>query len=270
MAEADRQVLAGQKAIVTGASSGIGAGIARQFARAGATVGLNHIAIGEAAAREVAGEIEKAGGRVRLLAADVSVEAEVERMFRDFVAAEGRLDILVANAGIQRDARFAEMTLAAWNEVIGVNLTGQFLCARAAVRQFLAQEKGASRARGKIICMSSVHEVIPWAGHVNYAASKGGVMLMMKSLAQEVAPDGIRVNGIAPGAIKTSINRDAWSTPAAEKRLLELIPYGRVGITDDIAQAALFLASEAADYVTGATLFVDGGMTLYPGFADNG
>src|SRR4029077_5086078 len=159
-----------------------------------------------------------------------------------------------------------------WNEVLAVNLTGQFLCARAAVAEFRRRgpRPAVSRALGKIICMSSVHEVIPWAGHVNYAASKGGIMLMMKSLAQEVAPEGIRVNAIAPGAIRTPINRAAWDTEAALAQLLTLIPYQRIGEPEDIANAAVWLASDLADYVTGTTLFVDGGMTLYPGFADNG
>lgn len=193
-------------------------------------------------------------------------------MFDAFVDAFGRIDILVANSGIQRDAPFADMTLDHWRRVLDVNLTGQFLCSREAVRRFLGQGRGphSGRARGKVICMSSVHEVIPWAGRVNYAASKGGVMLMVKSLAQEVAGHGIRVNGIAPGAIRTPINRAAWETAEAERKLLELIPYGRVGEPEDVAAAAVWLASDASDYVVGTTLFVDGGMTLYPAFRDNG
>jgi glucose 1-dehydrogenase len=184
----------------------------------------------------------------------------------------GRLDILVANSGLQKDAPFRDLSLEDWRRVIDVNLTGQFLSCRGAVRQFLAQDErpDLSKARGKIICMSSVHEVIPWAGHVNYAASKGGIMLMMKSLAQEVAPDRIRVNSIAPGAIRTPINKDAWETEEALRKLLTLIPYGRIGEPEDVARAATWLASDESDYVTGTTLFVDGGMTLYPGFADNG
>jgi len=156
--------------------------------------------------------------------------------------------------------------------VIGVNLTGQFLCTREAVREFKRRgvDKKISVAAGKIICMSSVHQEIPWAGHANYAASKGGVMLLMKSLAQEMAPYRIRVNSIAPGAIRTPINTAAWSTPEAYQDLMTLVPYKRIGEPDDIAQAAIWLASDAADYVTGATLFVDGGMTLYPGFSTNG
>jgi glucose 1-dehydrogenase len=193
-------------------------------------------------------------------------------MFRQMVERFGTVDILVNNAGLQRDAAFQEMTLAQWNTVIGINLTGQFLCARAAVREFLRRGvvPAVSCAAGKIICMSSVHEVIPWAGHANYASSKGGIMLMMKSLAQELAPRRIRVNGIAPGAIRTPINTAAWSTPAAYDKLMTLVPYKRIGEPEDIARAVVWLASDDSDYVVGTTLFVDGGMTLYPGFTEGG
>jgi glucose 1-dehydrogenase len=204
--------------------------------------------------------------------ADVSNEADVKKMFAEIVSSLGTLDILVNNAGLQRDAPLTEMTLEQWNTVIGVNLTGQFLCAREAVREFLRRgpspEK--SKALGKIICMSSVHEVIPWAGHVNYAASKGGIMMMMKSIAQECAPKRIRVNNICPGAIQTPINKSAWQTPQAMASLLTLIPYGRIGQPEDIGQVAVWLSSDESDYLTGADIFVDGGMTLYPGFATNG
>jgi glucose 1-dehydrogenase len=259
-----------QRALVTGATSGIGRGVAIALARAGATVVVNHRNHPDQGAAVVA-DIEQHGGRAIALSADVSREDEVERMFADAIGQLGSLDILVNNAGLQRDAVFHEMTLEQWRTVIDSNLTGQFLCARAAVREFLRRGMDRrSRALGKIICISSVHEVIPWAGHVNYAASKGGVMLMMKSLAQEVASKRIRVNSIAPGAIKTPINHDAWKTPEAEKKLLQLIPYGRVGEADDVAKAAVWLASDESDYVTGASLFVDGGMTLYPGFEAGG
>jgi glucose 1-dehydrogenase len=184
----------------------------------------------------------------------------------------GTIDILVANAGLQRDAPFHAMTLEQWNTVLSVNLTGQFLCARAALREFLRRGvvETMSRAAGKIICMSSVHQEIPWAGHANYAASKGGVMMLMRSLAQEVAPHRIRVNAIAPGAIRTPINTAAWQTPEAYAGLMQLVPYGRIGEPEDIGRAAVWLASDDSDYVVGTTLFVDGGMTLYPGFADGG
>ena len=262
--------LAGQAALVTGGDSGIGAECSRVLAAAGARVAINYRK-DCAAADALCEQIHQDGGRAISVGADVSVEGEVEAMLERCASELGRIDILVANAGIQLDAPVTDMTLEQWQRVLDVNLTGQFLCAREGIRRFRAQPPlAASRARGKIVCMSSVHEVIPWAGHVNYAASKGGVMLMMKSLAQEVARERIRVNAIAPGAIATPINRPAWETPEARARLVKLIPYGRVGEPLDIAKAALWLASEESDYVTGTTLFVDGGMTLYPGFVDNG
>jgi glucose 1-dehydrogenase len=188
------------------------------------------------------------------------------------LTAWGGIDILVSNAGLQRDAPFTEMTLEQWNTVMGVNLTGAFLCAREATRAMVKQgvRPEVSRAAGKIICISSVHEVIPWAGHVNYAASKGGMKLFMQSLAQEVAPHRIRVNSVAPGAIRTPINRVAWETPEALAALLKLIPYGRIGLPEDIGKVVAWLASDDADYIHGQTIFVDGGMTLYPGFASGG
>ena len=263
-------VLGGQAALVTGGSSGIGAGIAIAFAEAGAKVGINYRSDGEAA-RELVARIEAAGGEAIALKADVSSERQVARMYERFVERFGRLDIAVANAGVQKDAPVAAMTMEQWNGVIDTNLGGVFLCAREAVRRFLAQRKSPlSKTRGKIICMSSVHDRIPWAGHVNYAASKGGISLLMQTIAQEVAPRRIRVNAIAPGAIRTPINQDAWKTPKARRKLLELIPYGRIGEPEDVAEAAVWLASDASDYVTGTTLYVDGGMCLYPAFAGNG
>jgi glucose 1-dehydrogenase len=252
-----QRVLAGQPALVTGANSGIGKAIAIGLAKAGADVVVNYVT-DPAAADDVAHAVEAAGGRAMTFAADVSREDQVIAMFAAARAAFGTLHIVVSNAGLQRDAPFEQMTLDQWNTVIGVNLTGQFLCTREAVREFnrRGSDPSVSAAAGKIICMSSVHQQIPWAGHANYAASKGGIDMLMRSLAQEVAPRRIRVNAIAPGAIRTPINTSAWDTPAA--------------YADDIARAAAWLASEAADYVTGATLFVDGGMTLYPGFATGG
>lgn len=263
--------LRNQKALVTGANSGIGEACALAVGAAGADVVVNYVSRPEEAERVV--ELIKQGGsRALAFQADVSREDQVQAMFARMLTEFGTIDILVNNAGLQRDARFHEMTLEQWNTVIGINLTGQFLCAREAVREFLRRGvvPAVSSAAGKIICMSSVHEVIPWGGHVNYAASKGGVMQLMKSMAQELAPKKIRVNSIAPGAIKTPINRAAWETPEAERELLKLIPEGRVGVPEDIARAAVWLASDASDYVTGTTIFVDGGMTLYPGFATGG
>ncbi|SRR5579871_121440 len=265
--------LQAQIAIITGASSGIGAGVAKSLAIAGATVIINHpVAATKDAAEAVLTEIKTTGGNGITYQCDVSKEEEVIKMFADIVAQFGTVDILINNAGLQRDSPFEKMTLEQWNFVLGVNLTGQFLCAREAIKEFLRRGVIAerSKAAGKIICMSSVHEVIPWAGHANYAASKGGIMLLMKSIAQEFAPKKIRINSICPGAIQTPINRSAWDTPQALASLLTLIPYQRIGQPEDIGNTAVWLASDDSDYITGASIFVDGGMTLYPGFSTNG
>lgn len=263
--------LKGQSALVSGASSGIGKAVAIALANEGANVVVNcssHPEHGE----EVVSEIKANGGTAMMYQADVSKEDEVQAMFHSMYNTYGTIDILVNNSGIQKDSPFVEMSLDDWQRVIDVNLTGQFLCAREAAREFLKRGVVPERsvAAGKIICMSSVHEVIPWAGHVNYAASKGGIMLMMKSMAQELAPHKIRINSIAPGAIQTPINKDAWETQEALEKLLTLIPYKRIGQPEDIGKTAVWLASDQSDYVTGTTIFVDGGMTLYPGFSSNG
>ena len=266
-----RRLLSGQKALVTGANSGIGRATAIAMGQAGADVVVNYVT-GEDRAEAVVEEIRRGGVRAYAHCADVACEDQVKEMFTRMVADLGTIDILVNNAGRQKDAQFVEMSLADWNAVISVNLTGQFLCAREAIREFLRRGvvPSVSCAAGKIICMSSVHEVIPWAGHANYAASKGGVMMMMKSLAQEVAPHHIRVNSIAPGAVRTPINTAAWSTPEAYRSLMTLVPYKRIGEPADIARTAVWLASDESDYLVGSTVFVDGGMTLYPGFTENG
>lgn len=263
--------LKGQKALVTGASSGIGRGIALGLGHAGADVVVNYRS-GEDEALEAVEEIKRCGANAYSHRGDVSNEDDVLALFARMIDEFGTIDILVNNAGLQQDAPFDQMTLQQWNKVIAVNLTGQFLCAREAVREFKRRgvRSEVSCSAGKILCVSSVHDVIPWAGHVNYAASKGGVSLMMKSIAQEVAPFRIRVNAISPGAIRTPINMGAWSTPEAYSELMKLVPYKRIGEVDDIARAAVWLASDDSDYVTGATLYIDGGMTLYPGFETGG
>ena len=265
------KILKGQKALVTGANSGIGRAVALALGKAGAAVVVNYLH-GEDLANEVVEEIQKGDSRAYVHQADISNQDQVQDMFQTMYAEFGTIDILVNNAGLQQDAAFDEMTLEQWNRVINVNLTGQFLCAREAVREF--KRRGVveeiSCAAGKIICISSVHEIIPWAGHVNYAASKGGVMLMMKSIAQELAPYRIRVNSVAPGAVRTPINTAAWETPEAYAALMELVPYKRIGEPEDIERAVVWLASDYSDYITGTSLIVDGGMTLYPGFATGG
>jgi glucose 1-dehydrogenase len=265
------RLLTGQKALVTGANSGIGKSVAMALGQAGADVIVNYVD-GDDAANAVVEEIRKSGVQAHAYQADVSSEDQVTAMFARMMREFGTIDILVNNAGLQRDAAFHEMTLDKWNKVLGVNLTGQFLCAREAVREFLRRGVVASvsSAAGKIICMSSVHQEIPWAGHANYATSKGGIKQLMESMAQELAPKRIRVNAIAPGAIRTPINTAAWNTREAYDQLMKLVPYGRIGEPEDIARAAVWLASDQSDYVVGTTLFVDGGMTLYPGFATGG
>jgi glucose 1-dehydrogenase len=265
------KILQGQTALVTGANSGIGEGVALAMGAAGANVAVNYVVEPEAA-DQVVKKIKAGGSRAIAVKADISKENEVIAMFKDTIKEFGTIDILVSNAGIQRDSAFAEMTIDKWNTVLGVNLTGAFLCSREAVREFMRRgviEK-LSKAAGKIIFISSVHEVIPWAGHTNYATSKGGIMMLMKSIAQELAGDKIRVNSIGPGAIKTNINRNAWETPEEEAKLKELIPYDRVGEPADIGQVAVWLVSDEADYITGTTIYVDGGMLLYPGFRTGG
>jgi len=265
------KLLQGQKALVTGANSGIGEAVAIALGQAGADVAVNYVTAPERA-EQVAATIRQAGVKAMTEKADVSREDDVRTMFRNVIAEFGTVDILVNNAGLQRDAPFERMTLEQWEKVIGVNLTGQFLCAREAVTEFLRRgvRPEVSRSAGKIICMSSVHQEIPWAGHANYAASKGGIMMLMPTIAQEFSPRGIRVNAIAPGAIRTPINTAAWQTKQAYDALMTLVPYRRIGEPDDIGRAAVWLVSDQADYVVGATLFVDGGMTLFPAFASGG
>lgn len=272
------QKFKGQTVIVTGSSSGIGKACAIYFGQLGANVVVNYSA-NEEAAKKVLEEIKTSGGTGIVVKADVSREEEVKALFNQTISTYGKLDILVSNAGLQQDSSFLEMTLQQWQKVIDVNLTGQFLCTREAARQFVAQQTASVQdgqpdhselSIGKIILMSSVHDIIPWAGHVNYAASKGGIMMLMKSISQELAPHKIRVNSVSPGAIKTTINKEVWSDPEKYKDLLHLIPYKRIGTPQDVAKAVAWLASDDSDYVNGETLYIDGGMTLYPEFADNG
>lgn len=265
--------LNGQTALISGSSKGIGAAVAFALAREGANVVINyHSSRDEALELQTKIKEEVENAQTLVIKADTSKEADVERMFAKTIEKFGRIDIAVANAGIQQDAHTHEMTLRQWQRVIDVNLTGQFLICRAAIREFLKQrrDKKLSKAVGKIICMSSVHDVIPWAGHSNYAAAKGGLKMFMETLAQEYGSKGIRVNSISPGAIATDINKSVWSNKSQLKSLLKLVPYGRIGQPDDIGSVAAWLASDESDYITGTTLYVDGGMTNYPEFADNG
>ncbi|MFM9911182.1 MAG: SDR family oxidoreductase [Chitinophagaceae bacterium] len=267
---ADKKLI-NQTAIVTGANSGIGEGVAISLGEAGANVVVNYVTNPDAA-NAVVEKIKSFGSNAVMIQADVSKEDQVINMFQKAITQFGTVDILVNNAGLQKDAKFHEMTLAQWQLVIDVNLTGQFLCAREAIKEFLRRGIVPERsvACGKIICMSSVHELIPWAGHANYATSKGGIKMLMQSMAQEYGKQKIRVNSICPGAIKTPINKTAWETPEAYNSLMSLIPYDRIGVPDDIGKLAVFLAGDDSDYITGASIFIDGGMTVFEGFATGG
>ncbi|MEO6904223.1 MAG: SDR family oxidoreductase [Bacteroidia bacterium] len=260
-----------QTVLITGANSGIGKAIAIAMGQAGANVIVNYYS-DEDSAMSVLDTIKKAGGKGAIIKADVSKEEEVVSMFDNAIKQFGTLDILVNNAGIQKDSKFSEMSLKTWQSVLDTNLTGQFLCSREAVKEFTKRGivKDRSSACGKIIFISSVHNIIPWAGHANYTTSKGGETMLMKTLAQEVAPQKIRVNSIAPGAIQTHINKKVWSDPKQNEQLLKMIPYQRIGQPEDIAKVAVWIASDEADYITGTTIYVDGGMTLYPEFAHGG
>ena len=262
--------LQGQTAIVTGASSGLGQGIAIEMGKEGANVCINYHS-DEAGGNKTLKAIEETGGQGFVIQADVSKPEDVAKMFEQTIDRYGTVDILMSNAGIQKDAPFLEMSHQDWQKVIDVNLSGQFYCAQAAAQEFVRRGMtDRSKALGKIICMSSVHDIIPWAGHINYATAKGGVLMFVKTLAQELGQQKIRVNAISPGAIKTEINENVWGDEAKRKELLQLIPYQRMGDTEDVGKLAVWLASDESDYVHGQTIYIDGGMTLYPGFIGNG
>lgn len=269
MASFEMNSLAGQVAVVTGASSGIGQSTAVELARAGADVVVNYRS-SEDGAMDTVRTVEGLGRKAVAIQADVSDETDVALLFDRAEAALGPADIVVSNAGLQKDAAIGDMTLEDWNLVLSVNLTGAFLVGREAVRRFRTKglRPDRSRALGKLVFDSSVHHVIPWAGHANYAASKGGLHLLMQSIAQEVAGEKIRVNSVAPGAIATRIN--AEERAAGEAGILALIPYGRIGDPADVGRTVAWIVSDAADYITGQSIVVDGGMTLYPAFKGNG
>jgi glucose 1-dehydrogenase len=266
------RVLVGQKALVTGASKGLGQSMAIGLAQAGADVLVNYNS-DEEGARWTAEEIKKLGRKAVIFKADVAEESEVEAMFRKMVEEFGRLDICIPNSALQLNAPVDQMTMAQWQRVINVNLGGVFLCSRESVRLFKKQgiDRSVSYACGKLILISSVHDIIPWEGHANYAAAKGGLMLFMKSLAQEVAHLKIRVNAISPGAIRTPMNVEKVTSPEIfNSTLLKLIPSKRIGEPEDVTRVAVWLASDESDYIQGTTIYVDGGMTLYPGFIGAG
>ncbi|MEX2568262.1 MAG: SDR family oxidoreductase [Cyclobacteriaceae bacterium] len=273
MVQKPNKGLLGQTAIITGANSGIGAAIAKNLGMEGANIVINYISNPDVA-EEIAHSIceDDLCGRAITVKADVSKEDQVKAMFQTAIKEFGTVDMVVPNAGIQIDYPLHEMPMSAWQKVMDVNLTGHFLCAREGLIEFIRRglKPEVSHSLGKIIHISSVHEVIPWAGHANYAASKGAIVMLMQSIAQEYAPIKVRANSIAPGAIKTPINKEAWDTPEALEKLNQLIPYKRVGEPEDIGSAAVWLASDESEYINGTTIFIDGAMTCYPGFSTNG
>jgi glucose 1-dehydrogenase len=256
--------LEGRRALVTGANSGIGRGIALRLAQEGASVAVNYLSRPEDA-EAVVKEIENAGTKGIAIQADVTNEQQVDAMIAQAAKEFGGLDILVNNAGMENKHPFLEMPLDAWRKVIEVDLTGAFLCAQRAARMMVASGKG-----GAIVNITSVHQIIPWGGFAHYCAAKAGLDLMSKTIAVELATAKVRVNSVAPGAIKTPINQDVWSNPEGLKDLLRKIPTERMGEVDEIAKVVAFLCSDEASYITGATVYVDGGMTLYPEFRHGG
>jgi glucose 1-dehydrogenase len=256
----DARLLEGRRALVTGASSGIGQGTAFELAAHGAAVAINHRGKVDDA-RAMVAAIEAAGGRAVPVEMDIAVEADVQRGFAEAREALGGLDLLINNAGVEKPFHLVDMPLEEWEKVISVNLTGTFLCTREAARIMRADG-----TEGAIVMISSVHEVIPWEQFSHYCASKGGMKLFAQSVAKELAPHGIRVVSVAPGAIVTPINAKVLDDPRERRRVEDEIPLGRWGQVSDVAQAVAWVASDRAQYVVGATLFVDGGMTLYPNF----
>jgi glucose 1-dehydrogenase len=257
---AQARLLEGRVALVTGATGGIGRATALELAAHGAAVAVDH-RDDAGTAHQLVDAISAAGGRATAVALDVTDEDSVISAFASARETLGTVDLLVANAGVESPFCLVDLPLEEWRRVIDVNLTGAFLCAREAARGLRA-----AGAPGTLLFMSSVHEVIPWPKFSHYCASKGGMKLFMQTIARELAPHGIRCVDVAPGAIATDINRAVLTDPEQQQAVLDEIPYGRWGEADDVARAVAWLASAQADYVVGTTLFVDGGMTLYPNF----
>ena len=256
--------LKGKRALVTGANSGIGEAIAEAMGAAGARVAINYRSDPEAA-QNVVKRIQEAGSEALAVQADVAKPEQVTAMFERLDTEWGGVDILVNNAGIDGERMLAwESDLDAWRKVIDINLVGAFDCSSQALKRMVPQKSGV------IINLTSVHEVIAWSGYSAYTAAKAGLSMLTKTLAQEAAPHGVRVLALAPGAIKTPINKDVWDNPKGLEDLLDKIPMNRLGETGDIAKMAVVLASDVAGYVTGTSIFVDGAMTDYPDFAEGG
>lgn len=252
--------LEGKVVVVTGASSGLGRAIAKRFGQEKAKVVINYYKNAEKS-DELISEIKEAGGEAVKIQGDVSKEDDVKKIIQFAIDTYGTLDVMVNNAGIQNEVPSEELSLEDWNKVISTNLTGIFVGSREAIAYMLKHD-----IKGSIINMSSVHQIIPWPHFAHYAASKGGIKMLSETLALEFAPHGIRVNCLAPGAINTPINKEKFSDPEAKKEVLKMIPLNKIGEPEEVAAAAVWLASKEASYVTGTTLYIDGGMTNYPSF----
>ena len=249
--------LEGKVAIVTGGGTGIGKGIATVMAREGAAVVVDYVGKPDAA-QETVNTITAAGGKAVAVAADVSKSDQVDALIAAAVSQFGRLDIMVNNAGVEKKMPFVDTPEDYWDFVISINLKGPFLCSKAAARQMIAQSGG-----GRIINISSVHEDLPMPTNAPYCATKGGLRMLMRTICVELAPHGITVNNIGPGAIDTPMDADLKAHPAQMAELLAEIPIGRMGQPEEVANLAVYLASDDAAYVTGSTYFIDGGMLRY-------
>ncbi|MGG1364229.1 glucose 1-dehydrogenase [Priestia megaterium] len=252
--------LEGKVVVITGSSTGLGKAMAIRFATEKAKVVVNYRSK-EEEANSVLEEIKKVGGEAIAVKGDVTVESDVINLVQSAIKEFGKLDVMINNAGMENPVSSHEMSLSDWNKVIDTNLTGAFLGSREAIKYFVEND-----IKGTVINMSSVHEKIPWPLFVHYAASKGGMKLMTETLALEYAPKGIRVNNIGPGAINTPINAEKFADPEQRADVESMIPMGYIGEPEEIAAVAVWLASSEASYVTGITLFADGGMTQYPSF----
>lgn len=252
--------LEGKVIVITGASTGLGKAMALRFGEEKAKVIVNFRS-DENEANAVVEGVKKAGGDAIAVKGDVTVEEDVINLVQTAVNKFGTLDVMINNAGIENPVASHEMPLSDWNRVINTNLTGAFLGSREAIKYFVEND-----IKGSVINMSSVHEMIPWPLFVHYAASKGGIKLMTQTLALEYAPKGIRINNIGPGAINTPINAEKFADPVKRADVESMVPMGYIGKPEEIAAVAAWLASSQASYVTGITLFADGGMTLYPEF----
>lgn len=252
--------LEGKVVIITGAATGLGKAMALRFGKEKAKIVINY-RNPDRNVNDMIKEIEQSGGQAIAVQGDVTVEEDMKNLIREATEQFGTLDVMINNAGVENEVPSHELTLNDWNHVINTNLTGAFLGCREAISYMLKHN-----IQGSILNMSSVHEIIPWPHFVHYAASKGGMKLMTETLALEYAPKRIRVNNIGPGAINTPINAEKFEDPILRQGVIDMIPMGYIGEPEEIAAVAAWLASSEASYVTGITLYADGGMTKYPSF----